>query len=203
MRRDEALRHFRQNNVEPQIKQSLADLDAYYQDNWEELTGSLKAAFIALCHKTAQAQSAGRKNGIAYIYGSFLYTSLCRGQSVCRLDAYDQNWFLDKAECSVLYDAGWAFSFLHEACSRLAQESKKYIGRITRYDIELIKRAEAGRYSEYIEDLGKEVMEDVFATAEFQALEKADELTVYIGEYKDLCRKTGAYHRELGPIALD
>lgn len=203
MRRNEALQHFRQNVVEPQIEQSLAELDAYYQDNWGELGGSLKAAFVALCQKTAQAQSAGRKNSIAYIYGSFLYTSLCRGGGICRLDAYDQNWFLDRAECSVFYDAGWAFSFLHDVCERLAQEGKKYIGRITRYDIEIIKRVEAGRYSEYLEDLGEAVMEDVFATDEFQALAKAEELTVYMGEYKDLCRKTGAYHRELGPVAPD
>lgn len=194
MRRDEALAHFRENSVQPQIGQSLAELDAYYQDNWEELTGNLQKAFVRLCQKTVGMQAAGKKNSISYIYGSFLYSSLCFGQSVCRLDAYDEKWFLDRVECTAFYDAGWAFSFLHGACSRLAQESKKYAGAITCYDIELIKRAEAGRYSEYIEDLGEKVIEDVFPAPEFQALETADELTVYMGEYKDLCRKTGIYH---------
>jgi hypothetical protein len=195
MTRDEALAHFQKNYVEPQIEQSLADLDAYYQDNWEELTGTLKDAFRQLCQETVRMQSVGKKNSIAYIYGSFLYSSLCLGQSVYRLDAYDENWFLDRAECAVFYDAGWAFSFLHDACSRLAQESKKYVGKITRYDIELIKRTEAGRYSEYIEDLGREVMEDVFLAPEFLALEKENELTVFMGEYKDLCQKIGIYHK--------
>lgn len=193
MRRDEALAHFHENSVQVQIGQSLAELDAYYQDNWKELTGNIKEAFARLCQKTAGVQSAGKKNSISYIYGSFLYSSLCLGQSVCRLDAYDENWFLDRVECTVCYDAGWAFSFLHGACNRLAQESKKYAGAITRYDIELIKRTEAGRFSEYIEDLGEKVIEDVFQASDFQALEKADKLTVYMGEYKDLCKKTGTY----------
>ncbi|WP_110955867.1 hypothetical protein [Anaerosinus massiliensis] len=191
MRREEALQRFHEEDVEPQIEQSLAALDLFYQENEENLAEDLKTAFRKLWQRIAMLQAAGQKNSIVYIYGSFLYSSLCLGQSAYRLDAYDETWFLDTKECAASYDAAWAFSFLHDACDRLYEKSKKYAGCITRYDIACIKRAEAPRFSEYIEELGKVVIEEMFLTPEFQELKKADELTVYMGEYKDQCQEIG------------
>lgn len=195
MRRDEALQHFQETFVQPQLAESLAALYTDYQSKRAELQANLSQAFAQLCQITAARQAAGQKNAIAYLYGSFLYSSLCRGESLCRLDAYDQSWFLDQQECSVSYPADWAFGHLHQLCERLAADSKQYIGQITRYDIKLIKREQAWHYSVCLQELGQAVLGELFSDPAFQAMNKADEVAVYIGEYKDRCQKTGVYRR--------
>ncbi|VBB06152.1 Hypothetical protein LUCI_1367 [Lucifera butyrica] len=193
MNQYEALLHLLKNGAAEPYYQNLEALDAYYLSHLEKLTEDFVLVFCRFCRKVRKQQEQGRKGKIAYIHCSFLYTSLMEGKGGYRLDALDENWYLDKQECAGSYDGAWAYSFLHEFCCRLNDARKKYAGRITVYDIDLIKRTEAARYGAYVEAIARRGMKKAVTCPEFIAMEKEDVVHITIGEYKDQSREIYRY----------
>lgn len=185
MKPREAMLHFLDNSARGPYQKSLAALEEYYLHNVEQLTKGFYQSFIQLCQKISDMQGQGGKGKIAYLHYSLLYTSLMQEQNRYRVEAFDQNWYLDQQECVVDYDASWAYCFLHEVSQWMNVERKKYVGRITSYDIDLLKRMEAFKYGMFVEALAKRAIKQAVASPEFAAIDKEEVVRISIGEYKD------------------
>jgi len=188
MKPNKAFLHFLENDAGSEYQRSLLALDQYYDDNRQQLVEDCTEALIRCFHHICQVQGRGHKKKIAYIYASFLYTSLQEGQGTYRLDAYDQEWFFDPIECTTEYNALWAYGFLHELGERWNQTCKQYAGKITRYDIELLKRMEACKFSVYVDAVMHQAVKLAVQSPEFAGIKKEEVLEIFIGEYKDQCR---------------
>jgi len=193
MNQEEAIVHFLETSARDEYHKSLESLEKYYLANRDQLADGFKQAFCQLYREISHMQTQGRKDKIAYIHCSFLYTSLLEGTNQYRLEAFDHTWYLDKKECVVYYDASWAYSFLHELGRWMNIERKKYVGRITSYDIELIKRMESFKYGLFVESLARSAIKQAVASPEFAAIAKEDFLHIAIGEYKDQSQEIYRY----------
>jgi uncharacterized protein YjbI with pentapeptide repeats len=201
MNTNSAFQHFLENEAATEYQNSLLALDKYFHDNLERLVDDCANALLIYFKQIKKAQERGQKQKIAYIFASFLYTSLQEGKGVYRLDAYDENWFFDLTECAAEYDALWAYEFLHSFCGKLQEKSKKYVGKVTRYDIDLLKRMEACKFSVYVDAIAREAVKIAVKSPEFAALDKEDVLEIFIGEYKDQCRMLYRYDIRAKDIA--
>ncbi|MCE5286142.1 MAG: pentapeptide repeat-containing protein [Pelosinus sp.] len=188
-----AFQHFLENEAAVEYQNSLLALDKYFHDNLRQLVDDCANALLTYFKYIQKEQQQGRKEKIAYIFASFLYTSLAEGKGVYRLDAYDENWFFDLAECTAEYDALWAYEYLHSLCAKLQEKSKKYVGKVTRYDIDLLKRLEAAKFSVYVDAIAREAVKIAVKSPEFAAVDKEAVLEIFIGEYKDQCRMLYRY----------
>ncbi len=186
MKREEALEHFIENYVKVKSVEKQKKLDDYYEKNKDELSLEFIESFKQLCHKIKEIHAIGEKGKIAYIVCSMLRTNIICGVYKFVLEAFNEAWYFDKNECQVEYDAGWAFGFLDEFEEELLDNSKFYINKIAKPDIERLKLKEAVFYKERIERLARYAMPKAAMTQEFRDIQKENVLEVRVGEYKSL-----------------
>lgn len=186
MRREEALEHFIENYVKVKSVEKQKKLDDYYEKNKDELSLNFIESFKQLCLKIKEIQAISRKGKIAYIVCSMLRTNIIFGVNKYLLEAFNKLMYFEKNECKVEYDVDWAFRFLDEFEEELLQNSKLYINKITKADIERLKLKEAVLYNERIERLVRYAMPKVAMTQEFKDIQKEDILEVSVGEYRSL-----------------
>lgn len=186
MKREEALEHFVENYVKVKSVEKQKKLDDYYEKNKDELSLKFIESFKQLCQKIKEIQAIGQKGKISYIVCSMLRTNIICGVNKYVLEAFNDLLYLDKNECQIEYDAGWAFGFLDEFEEELLQNSKFYINKITKADIERLKLKETVLYNERIERLVRYAMPKAAMTQEFKDIQKEDILEVSVGEYRSL-----------------
>lgn len=133
-------------NLDQKSMELLTQLDLYIKNHLDELTERLSDCISKYGESIYEMQQSGKKAAIAYLQFSLLRTNILLGRHELRLDAYDENWYLDSVECCSSYKVEDVLSplaefadvvealrekssamTLRETQSRIFEESQKYL----------------------------------------------------------------------------
>lgn len=203
MDRDAALQDLLEKHVFTEWIHDLALIENNFLTRQQAIEDELIAALESLCQLATLQHEQGRKGDIRYIYISLLRTRVMKNKAVYRIDAYDENWFLDETECAVEWSADFVFEPLFNRMTKLEQLKSDYARKITTMDIEQIQQIEAVKYHLLTVEFLKSQMPVFIASPSLERMSKANACTIFAGEYRDdseiLCRFThseGAETRE-------
>ena len=166
-------------------KELATELDYYVKSHFEQLVEQFVDCFSEYCNKIYEMQRQGRKGAIAYIHFSVLQTNILLKKHEIRLDAYDENWFLDYVECSDSYHVGEFYSYLEQYGDLVEELRKKSNGKTSLAEAQRRVFAESKLYLFYIAELIRAGMRKVVQTEAYQRIERASCFVVCIGGYLD------------------
>jgi len=180
-----ALQDLIKKHILPYVEEEIRSIDERYKNDKENIEGELIASFEKLCENAISLQKDGTKGNINYVYISFLRTSIMNNTCTYRLDAYDENWFLDKEECYSLWKPSFIYTSLFSHMEILEEKKIEYGRAITSMDLEKIKFFEAERYHILTVEFIREIMPKLIENPLFKKMGKTESISILIGEYMD------------------
>jgi len=185
MDKQTALQDFVEKYVLHQWEHELLAIDQRYNQNKANIENGLTAAFAKACEKALKLQDQGPKGDIQYIYLSLLRTSIMNNTAMYRIEAYDQNWYLDQEECYALWEADFIFKSLFQNMNELETKKADYARKITSMDIERIKQNEAIKYHILAVEFIREMLPRLIETDGYKQMGKTLDISIMAGEYMD------------------
>lgn len=185
MSKQDALQDFWEKHVLDQWQYDLLLIDERYTQQKDRIEQGLCAAFDAVCTQAATQQEQGEKGEVHSLYFSLLRTGIMENRASYRLDAYDQNWFLDPIECATVWTADFLFDPLFHRIAELEEKKRAYARLVTSMDIEQIKQIEAKKYHLLTVEFIKSQVPALRETSGYMRMKKASSFTLLVGEYRD------------------
>ncbi|MCL1989420.1 MAG: pentapeptide repeat-containing protein [Defluviitaleaceae bacterium] len=178
-------RMFGDLNVDQRSFELLSKLDAYGQLHFDTLVDEFVQSFTTYCEQIVHMQQAGHKQAIAFINFSVLKTNLLTRKHELRMDAYDENWYLDRVACTGTYDVSPFYRWLYTFADNLEATRKKYRGKLTFAQMQALIFEESHRYLIFVAELMRVAIKKVVKTAVFKQLNRHEVFVICIGEYQD------------------
>lgn len=172
-------------DLQRKSKELAVNLDNYVQNHFEQLVAQFLSCFSEYCDKIYQMQKQGKKGEIAYIHFSVLRTNILLGRHELRMDAYDENWYMDTVECSGSYPVGEFYSYLEEYKDVVEKLQRTSMGRISLAEAQKKVFEESNLYLLFIAELIRVGMRNVIKTEAYQKIKRASCFIVCIGGYMD------------------
>ncbi len=172
-------------DLQRKSKELATSLDDYVKSHFEQLVDKLVDCFSEYCDKIYRMQQNGEKGAIAYIHFSVLRTNILLKKHEIRLDAYDENWYLDSVECSDCYQVGEFYSYLEQYGDIVEELRSKSIGKVRLAEAQGKVFAESNLYLFYVAEVIRMGMRKVIQTESYQKIERAPCFTVCIGGFLD------------------
>lgn len=166
-------------------KESAVKLDAYVKGNFGQLVSVFTDCFSGYCNKICKMQKQGRKGAISYIHFSVLRTNILLRKHEIRIDAYDENWYMDCAECSGVYKAEKIFSFLEEYENAVEKMRNTSGGKASLAEIHNRVFDECNLYILYLAEVIRAGMRDAVKTEAFKMMKRNSCFVVCIGGFMD------------------
>lgn len=166
-------------------KELVTKLDYDIKAHMEELIEQFADCFLNYCRQIYQMQQQGCKGAIAYIHFSILRTNILLKKHEIRLDAYDENWYLDTVECSGSYPVERFYSYLEEYGDAVEEFRIKSIGKVSLAEAQKRVFEESNLYLFFIAELIRVGMRRVIKTEEYQRINRASCFVVCIGGFMD------------------
>ena len=166
-------------------KELATSLDAYVKGHFEQLEARFVDCFSRYCDKIYQMQQQGEKGAIAYIHFSVLRTNILLKKHEIRLDAYDENWYMDSVECSGFYPVGEFYSYLEEYGDMVEELRSKSMGKVSLAQAQERVFAESNLYLFFVAELIRVGMRKAIRTEAYERIAKAPCFMVCIGGFMD------------------
>lgn len=161
-------------------------VDEIYKNHKENIEANLISTFNEICRKCIELQEKNLKGNIKYIYFSLLRSSFLEYKGEYRVDLYDENWFLDKEECSINIDLSFVFRPVLEQIENLKEYKKEYRKNITDMDIESMMLIEVDKYNILAVGFLRNMVEKFMKTPSYVEMKKVEDIMVLVGEYMDV-----------------
>ena len=172
-------------DVEKKSFELLSKLDSYGQIHFDALVDEFVQCFTTYCKKIVRLQEAGKKNAIGYINFSLLKTNLLIRKHELRIDAYDENWYLDRVECSGVYDVSQLYRWLDIFADHLEGTRRKYLGKLKFSQMQALIFDESDKYLIFVAELMRVAIKKAVKTAIYQKLKRHEVFVICIGEYQN------------------
>lgn len=183
--KEKVLKEFEEKYVQGRYITEFKKILEEYMKHKEKIEEDLASTFNSVCKEAILLQEKQLKGEIKYIYFSMLRTMILENKGSWRIDLYDENWFLDKEECSINIDLNFIYEPLFNHMEELLTKRKQYGRTIKENDIQLIKQKEANAYHCFalyvIKDLLKIFLEDLA----YKEMKKKEDIAIMAGEYMD------------------
>ena len=141
---------------------------------------------IALFYKQiVKQQKQNQKPAVNYIQFSFLLSSIKQYKVQILAEAFSEEWYFDDSICETKISISHLEKELCQLYEILLQKRKRFIGKVTKTDVERIMLGEWKAYQEIQEALLKYALEISLDEKELEYMIKADEIPVFAGEYRD------------------
>lgn len=160
-------------------------LDEYIRDHFESLTAKFLECFSAYCRKISRMQRQGKKGPVAYIHFSVLRTNVLLNRHEIRMDAYDENWYLDREECSGSYPVEEFYCFLEKFGEAVEELRTGSGGGVSLAQAQKRVFDESKLYLLYLAEFIRLGMRQAVLTEDYRRMERAPCFTVAIGGYLD------------------
>ncbi|WP_027624793.1 hypothetical protein [Clostridium lundense] len=183
--KEEILREFQYKYVINTWINKFLEIDEAYKSSKCDIDENLVSTFDEICGQAIYLQEKQLKGEIKYIYFSLLRTSILENKSEYRIDFYDENWFLDKEECSINIDLGFIFNSIFNYKEELTEKKKEYGKNITDMDIENIILKEIDKYHILAVEFLKTMIGKFIETSSYKEMKKAEDIAILAGEYMD------------------
>ncbi|MFD7523409.1 hypothetical protein [Paenibacillus chitinolyticus] len=188
MDKEAALEDFLEKHIFGKWQEDLMTVDAVYQEHRQRIEEEFLAAFEAVCGQAAALQAKGCKGAIRYIYFSLMRTSVMENSPCYRIEAYDENWLIDTADCRSEWRADFTFAPLFRRMEELEETKKSYARRVTSADLDRIKQIEAVKYHLLTVEFMRNMVPQLLACKNYQQMDKFPEIALLAGEYRDECQ---------------
>lgn len=172
-------------DLQRKSKELATGLDNYVKSHFEHLVTQFTDCFCGYCDKIYQMQQQGEKGAIAYIHFSVLRTNILLKKHEIRMDAYDENWYMDSVECSGSYPVGEFYSYLEEYEDMVEELRSKSVGKVSLAEAQKRVFAESNLYIFYIAELIRTSMRNVIRTEAYQRIDRAPCFVICIGGFLD------------------
>ncbi len=140
---------------------------------------------IALFYKQiVKQQKQNQKPAVNYIQFSFLLSSIKQYKVQILAEAFSEEWYFDNSICETKISISHLEKELCQLYEILLQKRKRFIGKVTKTDVERIMLGEWKAYQEIQEALLKYALEISLDEKELEYMIKADEIPVFAGEYR-------------------
>ncbi len=172
-------------DLQGKSKELAAGLDNYVRTHFKQLVAKFVKCFSEYCNEIYQMQQQGEKGAIAYIHFSVLNTNILLKKHEIRMDAYDENWYMDSVECSACYPVGEFYSYLEEYGDMVEELRRKSMGKVSLGKAQERVFAQSSLYLFYVAELIRVGMRNVIQTEAYQKIERAPCFVVGIGGFLD------------------
>lgn len=183
--KNKVLSEFEEKYVTDKWVDKFFEVDEMYKADEAAIEENLIGAFEDVCKKAIEFQEKQLKGEIKYIYFSLLRTSILENNGEYRIDLYDENWFLDKAETSISIDLNFIYVPLFDFIKELKEKKKEYGRTITDMDIENIMLREVYKFHVLAIEFLKNMVRKFITAPAYEAMRKADDIKILAGEYMD------------------
>ncbi|KFX57669.1 hypothetical protein FDB15_09010 [Clostridium botulinum] len=183
--KDKILEEFKTKYVDDIWVDNFIRIDEFYRNNKEDIDSELIKRFDLVCEECISMQNDNLKGQVTYIYFSLLRTSILEGNREFRIDLYDENWFLDKQECSINIELDFLYNSLFEMKSNLKSRKMEYGRTITDMDIEYIILDEADKYHILAVEFLKELVSKFIESDSYKEMKKSSNIKIISGELMD------------------
>ncbi|WP_068777097.1 hypothetical protein [Paenibacillus sp. FJAT-26967] len=182
-----ALEDFLEKHVFHRWQDDLMTIDHTYKEQQADIEAGFVSVFDTVCRQAAGFQDQGGKGGIRYLYFSFMRTSLLDNRPCYRIEAYDENWFMDTADCMAEWQPDFIFDPLLLRMAALEETRKPYARRITSADLDRIKQIEAVKYHLLTAEFIRNMLPRLLACGGYERMSKSPKIAFLAGEYRDQC----------------
>lgn len=172
-------------DLQRKSKELLVNLDNYVKTHLEQLITQFTDCFCEYCDRIYQMQQRGAKGPISYIHFSVLRTNMLLKKHEIRMDAYDENWYMDSVECSGWYPVGAFYSYLEEYGEIVEELRRQSSGKISLAEAQKRVFTESNFYLFYVAELIRIGMRKAVHTESYQKVKRAPIFVVCIGGFMD------------------
>lgn len=190
-------------NLNQKSAELLNQLDLYIKNHLEELTDRLSDCISKYGETIYEMQQAGEKGAVAFVQFSLLRTNILLNKHELRLDAYDENWYLDTGECSGSYDVNEVLTPLSEFADMVEALRKDSPMSITLRETQNRIFEESRKYLIFLAELIRLGMQKVIQTEGYRKIRKAPVFVVCIGgllDRVDILYKEDTTEKDAGEI---
>lgn len=185
MKREDALINFNEKYTNELLKKYE---QIFYEDvmqNKDLLRSTVINSLKNICEDVSDFQNGLDYYKIKYFQFSILRTSIISKNYIFLLSTYNQEWYLDDNAKHMELDMSFLFKSLNDLYNELYEKSKKFIGKINKYDIEKIILKQAMEYNEYIAYTVRFILQNIDREEWFDKVKKTDIYFIRWGEYQD------------------
>ena len=180
MTREEALQQF-QTEQQEWIHTKQQEFLKTMGEKLPELIMKFKQMFA----KGRQKMEEVKKEPIMFFYFSVPRTDLYSNQYRLLLHMMDARWYLDKEPIVIEESLDFLWEDLQEMKEKLWNDSKKYMGKINRYDIEYLVQDMIFTCNCYLSEQLRLVFRDIEENEDFANIAKPEVWYIRFGEYRD------------------
>lgn len=184
-KKEEILNEFVNKYVDEKWINEFIEIDEIYKSDKEAIEENLILTFDKVCKLAKDLQEKESKGDIKYIYFSLLRSNIIEDIGEYRIDLYDENWVLDKEECSINIDLNFIYSSLFKQKKELKEKKKEYGKSISDMDVENIIFKEIDKYHILAVEFLKELIEKLINISSYEEMKKSEDIVILAGEYMD------------------
>lgn len=191
MKREEALLRFCEEERD-WIENGKASFLANIQENADELADCLQKVFADI---RSAVEEKGKKD-IMFIHFSLLRIDFLNQTYQFLAQIMDASWYMDRELVEVTFSLKDYFSVFNDIREKMESDSRKYMGKINRYDIDNLLMAAGMECNVMLANLLRFVFRDIEENQDFKALSKGNTWGIRWGEYRDACEMIACAERE-------
>lgn len=170
--------------MEPRFMGQLPELMKNYKDEETDILEGLEERIGEVFQKAQQMQNADRKGKICTMGISCLQSSVLTGSYEMRIDLYDKEFYLDKAECCTYWKPEFITKYLLKDVEYFKNEIRFKVPQIKSYEIQQFIDGYLLNYMYLLVQFFQQILPQVLAKAKTLFQEVAEEnMTVIFGEY--------------------
>lgn len=191
MKREEALMKFcgEERDYIDGVKSSFLD---GIQENADGLADCLQRVFADIRKEVEEKE----KKDIMFIHFSLLRIDFLNHTYMFLAQVMDAGWYMDREPVEVTFSLADYFSMFSEAGEKLDSDSRSYMGKVNRYDINNLLMEAGMECNLMLANLLRFVFRDIEENKDFQALPKGNTWGIRWGEYRDACEMIACVDRE-------
>jgi len=174
-------------DAEQKSRECHEKLDTYILINYDALTDRFLDQFERYCRRIAAMQKAGKKDAIGFIHLSILRTNILDKRHIIRLDAYDENWYADRTECSGEYDASEFLIWLDEFSDALESAAQPLYIPERLKDVQSRIFEESNKYLVIVAEFVRMALLKAVEKEWFRNVRRCAIFAICIGGYQDKC----------------
>lgn len=191
MKREEALAKFREEE-QNYIDGIKAGFLVKIQENANDIADCLQKVFSDI---RSAVEERGKKD-IMFIHFSILRIDFLNHIYRFLAQVMDARWYMDTDPVEVTFFLGDCFSAFTEARQKLELDSKKYMGKVNRYDIDNLLMEAGMECNIMLANLLRFVFRDIEKNQDFESLPKLPTWGIRWGEYRDASDMIACADRE-------
>ena len=168
------------------LEQSLRRIEEYCKRHENEIAAKFVFAFQEAFKQAAVLQESQDKGAVRYLVLSHLYSSVCAGGYLVKLDIFDSRFYADPHEIDVYLALDWLHGFLSEDMDYIYKDLvKQHILSPRRHEIEQIRYRYVYYYHAVVLELVSNNIPALLSLPAYNEMTVESDFEIFFGGYMD------------------